>query len=270
MNWKGCIVALVAAAGLYADQPLPPMLEGVGVDEKIGRSIDLDLTFTAENGYPVPLRKFFSSGKPVILNLAYYKCPMLCSLVLNAQTQALREVAWTAGQDFEVVTISIDPQEGFDLAQQKRGVYLAQYDRPGASWHFLVDRENHAKQLAELIGFHYRYDQRIEQYAHAAAIMILTPEGKMARYLYGVKFKPRDIRLALTEAAEGKGKFSLEQLLLFCYHYDPLAKSYTLFATNIMRAGGILTVLILGGAILRLFRKERERRVLDGSLIGAK
>jgi protein SCO1/2 len=270
MNWKNCIAALALAAGLHAEQPLPSMLEGVGVDEKVGRAVDLDLTFTAENGYPVPLRTFFSSGKPVILNLAYYKCPMLCSLVLNAQAQALKEIAWTAGQDFEIVTLSIDPSEGFDLAQKKRGQYLEQYARPGSSWHFLTDRENHAKQLAEAIGFHYRYDERIEQYAHAAAIMVLTPEGKLARYLYGVKFKARDVRLALTEAAEGKGRFSLDKLLLFCYHYDPQAKSYTLFATNIMRGGGLLTVLILGTAVLRMFRKERERSLMEGILVRAK
>lgn len=278
MNWKLCITSLLFAAGVFADQPRPLMLEGVGVDERIGRAIDLDLTFVAENGYPVPLRSFFSSGKPVILNLVYYKCPMLCNMVLNAQAAGLREVAWTAGQEFEVVTISIDPREGFDLAQQKRGQYLTQYDRPGAQWHFLTDRDNHAKKLAEAIGFHYRYDEQIEQYAHAAAIMVLTPEGKLARYLYGVKFRSRDIRLALTEASEGRGKFSIEKILLFCYHYDPQAKSYTLFATNIMRGGGILTVLIMGILIFRMFRQERKRNLLsptpaigsEGNLVSAK
>ncbi len=270
MTWKTCILGLVMAAAIHADTPLPPMLEGVGVDERVGRAIDLETTFIGENGYPVPLKTFFSSGKPVILNLVYYKCPMLCNLVLNAQVQALKEVAWTAGQDFEIVTISIDPTEGFDLAQKKRGQYLEQYGRPSASWHFLVDKDNHAKQLAEAIGFHYRYDERIEQYAHAAAIMVLTPEGKLARYLYGVKFKPRDVRLALTEAAEGKGKFSIEKLLLFCYHYDPQARSYTLFATNIMRGGGILTVFIMAFVLVRLFRRERERGYLEGNLVRAK
>lgn len=277
MTWKLCIASLLLAAGVYADQPRPSMLEGVGVDERIGRAVDLDLTFVGENGYPVALRSFFSSGKPVILNLVYYKCPMLCNMVLNAQAQVLREIAWTAGNEFEVVTISIDPREGFDLAQQKRGQYLGTYDRPGASWHFLVDQDNHAKRLAEAIGFHYRYDERIEQYAHAAAIMILTPEGKLARYLYGVKFKSRDVRLGLTEASEGRGKFSIEKVLLFCYHYDPQAKSYTLFATNFMRGGGLLTLLIMGTLLFRLFRKERERNVTpppgvgsEGNLVSAK
>jgi protein SCO1 len=261
---------LLFVMAAHADQALPPMLEGVGVDEKVGRSVDLDLTFTAENGYPVVLKKFFNQGKPVILNLVYYKCPMLCNMVLNAQTQVLREIPWTAGNEFEVVTISIDPQEGFDLAQQKRKLYLGQYDRPQAGWHFLTDRDGHAKQLAEAIGFHYRYDDRIEQYAHAAAIMVLTPEGKMSRYLYGVKFKARDLRLALTEAAEGKGKFTIEKLLLFCYHYDPQARSYTLFATNVMRGGGLLSVLILGTVLFRLFRSERRKSLTEGNLVTAK
>ena len=247
------------------------MLEGVGVDEKIGRTVDLDLTFTGENGYPVKLGSFFhQAGKPVIVNLVYYKCPMLCNMVLNGQAQALRELAWTAGNEFEVVTISIDPTEGFDLAQKKKALYMGSYDRTGASWHFLTDRDGHSKQLAEQMGFHYRYDDKIEQYAHAAAIMLLTPEGKMARYLYGVRFKTRDLRMALTEASEGKGRFSIEKLLLFCYHYDPLSRSYTLFATNIMRAGGLLTVLIMTLVLLRLFKKDRRKSLMEGNLVPAK
>lgn len=263
-------VFMLCASALHAELPRPTMLEGVGVDEKVGRAIDLDLTFTAENGYQVPLRTYFSAGKPVILNLVYYKCPMLCNMVLNAQTQALRDIPWTPGNEFEVVTISIDPTEGFDLAQQKKKLTLDSYGKPAPGWHFLVDHDNHSKRLAESIGFHYRYDEKIEQYAHTAAIMVLTPEGKMARYLYGVKFPTRDVRLALTEAAQGKGKFSIEQLLLFCYHYDPQARSYTLFATNIMRGGGILTVLIMGIVLARLWKKDRQKSLTEGHLVPAK
>ena len=256
------LLLLLLAIPALADQPLPTMLEGVGVEEHIGRNIDLDLSFIAENGYPVPLRQFFHPGRPVILNLVYYKCPMLCNLVLNGQTSALREIPWTPGDEFEVVTISIDPTEGFDLAQQKRATILGSYGKPAPGWHFLADQDGHAKRLAESIGFHYRYDEKIEQYAHAAAIMLLTPDGKMSRYLYGIRFNPRDLRLALTEAAEGKGKFTIDKLLLFCYHYDPQARSYTLFATNVMRGGGILTVLILGLVLLRFWKKEPRREAL--------
>jgi protein SCO1/2 len=239
-----------------------PLLLGCGVGVYIGRHIDLKLTFIDESGYPVPLAKFFNQGRPVILNLVYYKCPMLCNLVLNGQVAALREIPWTPGNEFEVVTISIDPTEGFDLAREKKTYYLGSYDKPAPGWHFLVDHENNAKKLAESIGFRYRYDGKIEQYAHASAIMLLTPQGRMSRYLYGIRYKARDLRLALTEASEGKGKFTIEKLLLFCYHYDPASGSYTLFAKNIMRAGGSLTVLALGIVLAVFWRRERRRETL--------
>jgi len=248
-------LALVVIATAAAGQRLPAELEGVGVTEKIGQSVDPALTFTAESGYPVALGEFFRNGRPVILNLVYYSCPMLCNLVLNGQTASLREIPWTPGREFEVVTVSIDPTETFDLAQRKKAVYLESYGRPAAGWHFLTDRDGNAKRLAGQVGFHYRYDERTQQFAHAAAIMILTPEGKVSRYLYGIRFSPRDLRLALTEASRSKFRLSVDQLLLYCFHYDPQARSYVLFATNFMRAGGALTVLILGAVLFRLWRR---------------
>jgi Uncharacterized protein SCO1/SenC/PrrC, involved in biogenesis of respiratory and photosynthetic systems len=248
----------LACATAWADGPAAPaQLEGVGIDEKLGQKVDLDLTFIAENGYPVPLRKYFEQGRPVILNLIYYSCPMLCNLVLNGQTAALREIPWTPGKEFEVVTISIDPTETFDLARSKKAVYLTNYERPAPGWHFLVDHEGNVKKLADEVGFRYKYDERQEQYAHAAAIMLLTPDGRVSRYLYGIKFSPMDLRLGLTEAAEGKLGFTVERVLLWCYHYDPEARSYVLFATNFMRAGGVLVVLVLGTVLFRLWRKEK-------------
>jgi protein SCO1/2 len=252
---------LLAAAGLRAEQPLPAQLEGVGINEKLGQPVDLNLTFTAENGYPVALKEFFHKGKPVILDLVYYSCPMLCTLVLNGQTTALANIPGTVGKDFEVVTISIDPTETFGLAQQKRAAYLEQYGRPTNGWHFLVDRDGNVKKLAEQVGFRYRYDEQQKQYAHTAAIMVLTPEGKMSRYLYGIKFNPRDLRLALAEAAESKFSISVDRVLLYCYHYDPQAHGYVLFATNLMRAGGVLTVLVLGVVLFRLWRREKRMAV---------
>lgn len=248
---------LLSGLALRAEQSLPAELEGVGVEEKLGQTVDLNLTFIAENGYPVALRDFFHKGRPVILNLVYYSCPMLCNMVLNGQTTALRELPGTPGRDFEVVTISIDPTETFDLAQRKRAAYLESYGRSTTGWHFLVDRDGNAKKLAEQAGFHYRLDEKTGQYAHAAAIMVLTPEGKLSRYLYGIKFSPRDLRLALAEAAGSKFWFSTDRVLLYCFHYDPQARGYVLFATNIMRAGAALTVLILGAMLLRLWRRER-------------
>jgi protein SCO1/2 len=238
---------------------VPRELEGVGVDEHLGRTIDLDLEFVAEDGYPVKLRQYFNQGRPVILDLVYYNCPMLCTLILNAQTQTMKELAWTAGKDYEVVTISINPQEAFDVARKKKSIYLDTLDKPAPGWHFLTDKNNNAKKLAELIGYHYRYDERQEQYAHPSAIMILTPEGKLARYLYGIRYPVRDVRFALAEASEGRFTMAVEKILLYCYHYDPQANRYVLFAMNIMRGGGILTVLIISFTLWRLFKADKAR-----------
>jgi len=250
---------LVAAAIFAADQPLPRELEDVGVEEKLGTEIDLDLTFIAENGHPVALREYFASGRPVILNLAYYSCPMLCTLVLNGQTATLREIPWTPGEEYEIVTISIDPRETFALAGEKKQIYLSNYERPAPGWHFLVDHDGNAKKLAEQVGFHYRYDEDRDQFAHAAAIMVLTGEGRVSRYLYGIRFPTRDMRLALTEASNGEIGSTFDRVLLFCYHYDPDSKSYALFATNFMRAGGVLVMLVLAFVLWRFWRKERLR-----------
>ncbi len=253
-----CGVLLAAGIILRADQPLPPELQGVGVDEHLGRVIDLNLTFTAENGYPVALKDLFHKDRPVLLNLVYYTCPMLCNMILNGQTAALKQVPWTPGDQFEVVTISIDPTETFDLAQKKRAVYLENYGRPAPGWHFLTDRDGNVRKLADQVGFHYHYDEKQLQYAHAAVIMALTPEGKISRYLYGIKFKPRDVRLALTEAAESKTGLSVDRVLLFCFHYDPKARGYVLFAANLMRAAGALTVMVLAVTLLRFWRREQQ------------
>lgn len=260
---------LLVAAVAHGEQRLPTELQGVGVTEHVGQSVDLNLTFTADNGYPVALRDYFKKGRPVILNLVYYSCPMLCNLVLNGQTDALRKIPWTPGSEFEVVTISIDPTETFNLAQQKRAVYFENYGRPAPGWHFLVDHQGNVKKLAEQAGFRYKFDEATGQYAHAAVIMLLTPDGKISRYLYGIKFNPRDLRLALTEAGESRFKFSTDQLLLLCFHYDPQAKSYVLFATNFMRAGGVLIVLLLGLILFRFWRRE-TRPSSVGDPVGAR
>jgi len=263
------VLALLAGSTpAFAEQPLPEQLEGVGIDEKLGAQIDLDLTFIAEDGYPVALREYFTAGRPVILNLVYYNCPMLCTLVLNAQTKTLREIPWTPGEEFEIVTISIDPTENYGMAQKKKAMYLANYERPAPGWHFLSDHEGNVKRLAEQIGFNYRYDERREQYAHAAAIMVMTGEGTLSRYLYGIRYKLRDMRLALTEASDGKVGTITDRVLLFCFHYDASERSYVPFATNIMRAGGVLIVLILGVFLLRLWRREAARSQRE-QMVGA-
>jgi protein SCO1 len=238
---------------------VPREAEGVGVDEHLGRNVDLSLTFTGEDGNPVPLQSFFHQGRPVILNLVYYKCPMLCDLILNGQVEAMRHIPWTPGKEYEIVTISINPKETSEIARQKKTTYLSDYDKPAPGWHFLTDDNNHAKTLAEEIGYHYRYDRRQDQYAHPAAVMILTPEGKIARYLYGVRFRPVDVRFALAEASEGRMTLTVEKILLLCYHYDPNANRYVLFATNFMKAGGALTVCLIAFFIWRMLRSEKLR-----------
>ena len=239
---------------------LPAQLVGVGIEEHLGRSIDLDLTFNDENGRAVKLREFFNQGRPVVLNLIYYNCPQLCTLILNRQVEIMRQMPWTPGNQYEIVSISIDPRETPEIAGRKKATYLASYGKPAPGWHFLTDRDGNAKRLAELMGYHYRWDPRIQQYAHLAAIMILTPEGKVARYLYGINYRALDLRFGLTEAAENRSTLSIEKVLLFCYHYDPVENKYVLFATNFMKAGGVLTILILGAFMYRMFRSERRRK----------
>lgn len=263
-------IGMLSLSAQAAEEKLPAALEGVGVEEKLGNKIDLDLQFTAENGYQVPLRQFFAKGKPVILNLVYYQCPMLCNLVLNGQTTALRDVAWTPGNEFEIVTVSIDPTENWGLAGKKKQAYLLQYGRPvNDGWHFLADYQGNVKKLAEQVGFSYRWNDAAQQFAHAAALMVLTPDGRVSRYLYGVKFEPRNVRLALTEASEGKlGSFT-DKFLMYCFHYDPLAGSYVPYAQNLMKLGGVLMVLVLGTVLLVLWSKDRTKPLPD-DLVTAK
>jgi protein SCO1/2 len=259
------VLSALGVAPALADPPplpasvRPAQLEGVGIEEHLNREIDQNLTFIAEDGYPVRLGDYFHKGRPVILNLIYYSCPMLCNLILNGQTEVLKQIPWTPGNEFEIVTISFDPSESFDLARKKKAVYLSDYGRPAPGWHFLTDNEGNAKRLADLVGFKYRYDERQGQFAHPAGILILTPEAKVARYLYGVRYRPMDVRFALTEAAANRSTFSVERVLLFCYHYDPTVGSYVLFASNFMRAGGVLTVILIAFFLWRLFREDRKK-----------
>mgnify|MGYP000940140168 CR=1 FL=1 len=256
------ILVLAAGAPTASAQRLahetPAELDGVGVQEHLGDQINLELQFTAEDGYQKPLSTYFQSGRPVILNLVYYTCPMLCNLVLNAQTEAIRNIPWTPGKEYEIVTISIDPTENYGIARNKKAAYLTSFEREAPGWHFLTDFNGSAARLAKQVGFGYKLDERTGQYAHSAVIFILTPDGRISRYLYGIKYKPLDIRLALAEAAEGKLGMSVEKFLLYCFHYDPDARSYTLFARNIMRGGGALLLLVMGIVLFRFWRRERQ------------
>jgi protein SCO1/2 len=251
-----------AAAQLAAD-PMqsvgvrPELLKQVGIDQKLNQSIPLNLTFRDEDGKTVELGQFFGQ-KPVILTLVYYNCPMLCTQVLNGVESGLKELPTDIGKQFDVVTISIDPTESHVLAKVKREMYVGMYGRPGAAqgWHFLTGDEPQIRQLADAVGFRYAYDPDTKQFAHASAIMLLTPEGKISRYFYGIQYPTRDLRLGLVEASEGKIGSSVDQVLLFCYHYDPATGKYGLLISHLIQAGGALTVLILGIGMLILFRGE--------------
>lgn len=274
---KLAAIALLFSVALpvRAQQPIPSdkvpgELEGVGVVEHLGTQVNLDLQFMAEDGYQKPLREYFKSGRPVILNLVYYTCPMLCNLVLNAQTEAIRQMPWTPGKEYEIVTISIDPTENYGIARNKKAAYLASFEREAPGWHFLADYNGNVARLAQQVGFGYKLDERTGQYAHSAVIFVLTPEGKISRYLYGIKFKPMDIRLALAEASKGKSGMSVEKVLLYCFHYDPDAKSYTLFARNFMRGGGVLMLLILGFVLYRFWRRERASSSHAPAMVNSK
>ena len=255
-------IVFLAAGGLClaADPVLPRQLEGVGIDEKLGGPVDFNLEFMSTDGYAKPLSKFVRPGRPVILNFVYYTCPMLCNLVLNGAASVLREIPWTPGNEFDVLTISIDPTETWNLAAEKRATVLSSYGKPAPGWHFFTDYNGNVKKLADQAGWRYRFDQHTGQYAHSSAIMILTPEGKISRYLYGIKYKPRDVRLALAEASESKIGMTTERILLMCFHYDETAGTYVAFAGNAMRVGGVLTMLAIGFFLYRMWRGERRGR----------
>jgi protein SCO1/2 len=236
----------------------PREIREVSLQEKLGAQVDLNLTFIDETGNTVALKDYFGKGRPVVLNLVYYSCPMLCGMVLQGVVRSLKQVPYTPGQEIEVVTISFDPKETAMLAAAKKNSILQEYTRPGADkgWHVLVDKDGNAQKLAEQIGFGFKWDEDTKQFAHPSVTMILTPEGKVSRYLNGIDYPQRDMRLALTEASQGKIGTLSDRFMLYCYKYDPTARSYVMAATNTMKVGGVLIVLILGFMLFVLWRRE--------------
>jgi protein SCO1 len=235
----------------------PELLKDVGVDQKLNDEIPLDLTFRDEHGQTVALAQYFGS-KPVILTLAYYNCPMLCTQVLNGLDRSLKLIPMDIGKDFNVITVSIDPTERPVLAEAKQAMYTGMYGRPGAAagWHFLTGDEPQIKALAQAVGFRYAYDSESKQFAHASVVMVLTPEGRLSRYFYGIQYPERDLRLGLVEASQGKISSPVDAILLFCYHYDPHTGRYGLLISRVIQLAGGLTVLIGGIFLFFLFRGE--------------
>ena len=257
----GASAAAAPAMAQLADQ-VPPQLEDVGIEEHLDAEIPMDLEFRDEYGAVVTLGDYFDGTKPVILTLNYYKCPMLCGLQLNGLLDGLIDLDWTPGQDFELVTVSINPLETPALAAEKKQNYMNRYERPSAAkgWHFLTGREPEIRQLASTLGFGYSYDRETGEYAHAAAIFLATPDGRVARYLYGIEYPAKRLRLGLLEASAGEIGTTIDQIILYCFHYDPSSRRYAPVAMNIMRLGGGATVLILGLSIGGYWLREARRR----------
>ena len=237
----------------------PPYLENVGIEQHLDAQVPPDLAFVDDTGRAVKLGDYFGK-KPLILNLVYYNCTMLCGEALAGLTGAMRLVKFDVGNEFDVVTVSFNPKETPEIAATKKKDYLKRYGRPGAAngWHFLTGPPESINALTKAVGFQYQYDPKIQQYAHATAIMVLTPQGHISRYFYGVDFPPKDLRLGLVEASQGKIGNAVDQVLLYCYHYDPATGKYGAIISNILRLGAGLTILILAGLILVLLRMERS------------
>ena len=250
----------VHAQDLFVQNPggKPEVLKNVGLDQKLNAQVPLDLTFKDEHGASVTLGQLLQ-GKPAILTMVYYKCPMLCTEVLNATLNSLKEVPLEIGKDFSVITVSFDPSEKPVLAEAKQIMYSGLYGRRGAvhGWHFLTGDEEQIQKLSAAVGFRFVYDKESSQFAHASGIMVMTPEGRLSRYFYGLAYAPRDVRLALVEAGEGKIGSTVDEIMLFCFHYDPVTGKYAVTILNVVRAAGALSALAIALMIFIFARREK-------------
>jgi protein SCO1/2 len=259
-RWLLAAALALSAQVSAAQEGRPPALREVGFDQHLGETLPLDLAFRDETGRAVRLGDYFGK-RPVVLSLVYYECPMLCTLTLNGLVSALGVLPWTPGQEFELVTVSFDPRETPAQATAKKKAYLGRYHKPeaAAGWHFLTGDEAALRALTKAVGFRYAWDGASQQFAHPAGLVVATPDGRLARYLFGVEYAPKDLRLALLEASEGKVGSPVDQLLLFCYQYDPATGRYGAALMRVLRAGGVLTLLALGGFFVISLRQERAQ-----------
>jgi protein SCO1/2 len=244
-----------------ADQgQVAQMVSQIGIEQRLGEQLPLDLKLRDEHGNTVKLGKFFRN-KPVVLMLVYYRCPMLCTQVLNGFLKSSQAVKYTIGRDYEVVTVSFDPRETAELAAEKKAAYVRAYRRDGAAagWHFLTGSDDSIRRLTEAVGFRFRYDAKSDQFAHASGIVVATPEGQLSRYLYGIDYEPTNLRLALVESGENRIGSAVDKVLLLCFHYDPLTGKYGVVIANVIKMAGSLTVTLLGGFLISMYRLERRR-----------
>jgi protein SCO1 len=237
----------------------PPRLENVGIEQHLDTQVPPGLTFRDETGKAVSLGDYFGR-KPLILNLVYYNCTMLCGEALAGLSSAMRLVKFDVGNEFDVITVSFDPRETPEMAAAKKKDYVGRYGRANAAagWHFLTGQPESINALAKAVGFQYQFDAKTNQYAHATAIMVLTPQGRISRYFYGVDFPPKDLRMGLVEASQGKIGNAVDAVLLYCYHYNPETGKYGAMVANILRLAAAATILLLGGLLFILWRLDRS------------
>ena len=261
------IALLAASAGAQINSGVmsppantrPPLLQNVGIEQHLDAQVPPDLIFRDDAGKTVKLGDYFGR-KPLILNLVYYNCTMLCGEALAGLASAMRLVKFDVGNEFDVVTVSFDPRETPEMAAAKKIDYVKRYDRANAAsgWHFLTGQPDSINALTKVVGFQYQYDPKSNQYAHATAIMVLTPQGRISRYFYGVDFQPKDLRMGLVEASQGKIGNAVDAVLLYCYHYNPETGKYGAMVGNILRIAAAATILLLGGLIFILWRLDRS------------
>ncbi len=258
------LTAALTAAPAYGGAPAspPPAAQDVDIEEHLGQPVDRALAFTDMNGRRLTLGDALGAGKPVVLVLAYYRCPMLCGLVLQGAASGLSGLSYRLGDAYRAVTVSFDPRDTPDAARRKRESTLAALPAPAGpdDWPFLVGGARETRALADAVGFRYAFDPRTDQYAHPAALVVLTPDGRVSRYLYGVAWSPRDLRMALLEAGEGKIGTILDRVIMTCYRYDPASRAYAPFVTGFLRLGGALILLTVAGTVAAALLADRRRR----------
>ena len=240
-----------------------PELEGVTIIDKLDSQLPLSATFRDDHGNSVTLRDVLPKDRPAILQIGYMKCPMLCSLVMNALVRGIQDMDWTVGQQYDIIALSVNPKEGPDLAEGKKAGYVAEYGRPqsAAGWHFLTGEESSIRSVTDAVGFEYRMQENGE-YSHAAGIFILTPDGRLSRVLYGVKYDSANVRMALLEASQGKVGTTLDRIILWCHIYDAQTGGYVVMAMRVMQLGGVLTLMLLGGGLGWFWWREAQARRL--------
>jgi protein SCO1 len=259
--WIALSLTLPAAALAEGPRELPPQLLGVGIVQKLNAQVPLDLPFVDEDGRAVKLGDYFGK-KPVILSLVYYACPMLCTTAENGLLDAVKLVKFDAGKEYEILTVSFDPNDKPMDAKAKQSLYAGLYGRPGAGkgWHFLTGSQDSINRLTDAVGFHYTYDETSRQFAHAAGIMVITPAGKISHYFYGIQYPAGDLRLALVDSSNERIGNPVDAVLLYCSHYDPAVGKYGIVVSRVLQLAGMATIVSIAALVLTLFRRERQSR----------